>query len=259
MKNARKPAVVPRKLDFETPTKRPRTTTAAAAASTNQDESDIATTAAITSSCGEEESTPSTPGSSVVIAKDSLHIVTPSTKSTNNNNDNTVVVAGEGATKPPAARRRLAFGRSETIDICDNVRLTYKLIRKTTGAIGGNGSFGAIYGELTVGSMQKVINLMKEHCEFGPTSRFIDVGSGIGKPNLHVIQDPGVEFSYGIEMERSRWLLGLACLNSVLKESSGADSTLGYACMFDHGNIKAAKTFDPFTHIYMFSIGYVAL
>ena len=155
----------------------------------------------------------------------------------------------------PKARRRLSFGKLEAIFIPENVRLTYKLIRKVTGSIGGNGSFGAIYGELTIGSMQKMINLMKTHTNFGSSSRFIDVGSGIGKPNLHVIQDPGVEFSYGIEMERSRWLLGLASLKAILTESSTSNNTMGYKCMFDHGNIKAARTFDPFTHVYMFSIG----
>lgn len=231
MKSPRKSAAIPRKLDFETPSKKRRiTATVAAAATTNDDEKE------------DESVVPLTPGTTTSFTETSRHIVTPSD------------------TKPQqhaAARRRLAFGKSETIDICENVRLTHKLIRKTTGSIGGNGSFGAIYGELTVGSMQKMVNLMKAHTEFGPTSRFIDVGSGIGKPNLHVIHDPGVEFSYGIEMERSRWLLGLASLNAVLQAACRTDSTLGYTCMFDHGNIKAAKTFDPFTHVYMFSIGYV--
>jgi hypothetical protein len=231
MKSPRKPAAIPRKLDFETPTKKRRMTATVAAAANS--ESRIAGH----DDEKEERVVPLTPATTAV-AENSRHIVTPSD------------------TKQQA-RRRLAFGKSETIDICDNVRLTHNLIRKATGSIGGNGSFGAIYGELTVGSMQKMVNLMKTHTEFGPSSRFIDVGSGIGKPNLHVIHDPGVEFSYGIEMERSRWLLGLASLNAVLREACRAESTLGYKCMFDHGNIKAAKTFDPFTHVYMFSIGYV--
>jgi hypothetical protein len=32
-----------------------------------------------------------------------------------------------------------------------------------------------------------------------------------------------------------------------------------HRCVFDHGDIRAATSFDPFTHVYMFSIGYVAL
>ena len=50
---------------------------------------------------------------------------------------------------------------------------------KGTGTLGGNGYDGAIYGELTAGSMQKVINFMIERCELTNSSRFIDVGSGI--------------------------------------------------------------------------------
>ena len=65
-------------------------------------------------------------------------------------------------------------------------------------------------------------NLMMEHCGLDKNSRFIDVGSGIGKPNLHVAQHPGVEFSCGVEMEHSRWTLGMACLKGVL-DARGID------------------------------------
>mmetsp|Transcript_25622 Transcript_25622/g.37867 ORF Transcript_25622/g.37867 Transcript_25622/m.37867 type:complete len:364 (+) Transcript_25622:129-1220(+) len=154
------------------------------------------------------------------------------------------------------ARRKLAFGKyNDTTEVSENVRLIYRLIRNSTGAIGGNGSFGAIYGELTTGSMQKMVNLMKEHTGLDKNSKFIDVGSGIGKPNLHVNEDPGVDFSYGIEMERSRWLLGLCALKAVLSKALDKKD-LGQRCIFEHGNIKQASTFDPFTHVYMFSIGF---
>eukprot|EP00551_Chaetoceros_affinis_P018900 CAMPEP_0203716554 /NCGR_PEP_ID=MMETSP0092-20131115/1181_1 /ASSEMBLY_ACC=CAM_ASM_001090 /TAXON_ID=426623 /ORGANISM="Chaetoceros affinis, Strain CCMP159" /LENGTH=308 /DNA_ID=CAMNT_0050595133 /DNA_START=275 /DNA_END=1201 /DNA_ORIENTATION=+ len=126
-----------------------------------------------------------------------------------------------------------------------------------TGSIGGNGHGGAIYGELTVGSMQKMIDLMKVHTAFGPKSRFIDVGSGLGKPNLHVAQDPGVEFSYGIEMEHVRWMLGMSNLNMVLQRAEKKPSeNILHRCMFEHGDITYAKYFDPFTHVYMFDIGF---
>jgi hypothetical protein len=36
------------------------------------------------------------------------------------------------------------------------VRKVYHIIQKSTGALGGNGYAGAIYGELTMNSMQKV-------------------------------------------------------------------------------------------------------
>merc|ERR1711935_762720 len=120
--------------------------------------------------------------------------------------------------------------------------------------------------------MQKIINLMVDVTGFATTSRFLDVGSGIGKPNLHVAQYPGVEFSCGIEMEHTRWSLGMTCLNACLdsaatqqekeeekktkKKKTANNLLLQGNTMFLHNNICEAKTFDPFTHVYMFSIGF---
>lgn len=185
----------------------------------------------------------------------------------NNNNGaakvTPVKVEKEQAESP--AKRKLLFGRLDVkeINVQENVRQVYQIIRKRTGTIGGNGSHGPIYGELTMGSMQKMINLMKQHTGFDSTSKFIDVGSGIGKPNLHVLQDPGVDFSYGIEIEVDRWLLGLTSLKGLLdaaaaqtkQENVAPENRFGYRCLFEHGDIRNARTFDPFTHVYMFSIG----
>lgn len=159
-------------------------------------------------------------------------------------------------------RKRLYFGHDTASAPSDstvqkNTRQVYAVVNKMTGSIGGNGHGGAIYGELTVGSMQKMIDLMKVHTNFGPKSRFIDVGSGLGKPNLHVAQDPGVEFSYGIEMEKVRWMLGMSNLNMVLQRAEKKPSeNILHRCMFEHGDITEAKYFDPFTHVYMFDIGF---
>lgn len=168
-------------------------------------------------------------------------------------------------TEDPQAKRRLIFGKYILETPCQkNVQDIYKIISKLTGSVGGNGSFGAIYGELTMGSMQKMVDLMKKYSAFDSSSRFIDVGSGLGKPSLHVCQDPGVQFSYGIEMEMSRWMLGMANLKAVVNAASMQQTSgkpisdqkrIGYNCYFEHGNIMDAVSFDPFTHVYMFSIG----
>lgn len=160
---------------------------------------------------------------------------------------------------------RRIFGRdTEIASVQSNTRQVYNLVKQLTGSIGGNGHGGAIYGELTTGSMQKMVDLMKIHTNFGPESRFIDVGSGLGKPNLHVSQDPGVQFSYGIEMEHVRWMLGMSNLKVVLDEAykqelegtvSGNDK-IGHKCIFQYGDITEANYFDPFTHVYMFDIGF---
>jgi len=143
-----------------------------------------------------------------------------------------------------------------------NTRTVYKIINKMTGQIGGNGNGGAIYGELTMGSMQKVIALMKEHSNLNKDSRFIDVGCGLGKPNVHVAQDPGVAFSYGIEMEHVRWALGMVNIDKILDAASqqsiivNEDEKIGHRCILEYGDITQAKVFDPFTHVYMFDIGF---
>ena len=80
----------------------------------------------------------------------------------------------------------------------------YSIINKMTGMIGGNGAGGPIYGELTIKSMQRVIEMMKEYMNFTSESRVIDVGAGLGKPNVHFAMDPKVEFSYGIEVNLER-------------------------------------------------------
>jgi len=168
-------------------------------------------------------------------------------------------------------KRKLLFGRMVTeVHIPANVRKTYRIVGRLTSSIGGNASGGPIYGELTMSSMQKMVNLMKKHTSFDSRSSFIDVGSGIGKPNLHVTQDPGVEFSYGIEVHHDRWLLGANCLRAVLdaaheeqleqklngeEERTEPGVRLGYRCIFEHSDIRKADSFDPFTHVYMFSIG----
>lgn len=92
-----------------------------------------------------------------------------------------------------------------SLSISPRIKKIYKLILKSTGTLGGNGYDGAIYGELTMHSMQRVINVLVEKCELTYASKFIDVGAGLGKPNFHVAQDPAVRISIGVELEDIRW------------------------------------------------------
>ena len=82
-------------------------------------------------------------------------------------------------------RSKGAFGRGpSTLVVNSRVDKIYEIVRKSTGALGGNGYDGAIYGELTMHSMQKLINIFIEKCEMTSKSRFIDVGSGLGNPTF---------------------------------------------------------------------------
>jgi hypothetical protein len=162
-----------------------------------------------------------------------------------------------------ASTKKLPFGGgTKPIDIPPNVQRVYTIVKTMTGSIGGNSHGGAIYGELTIGSMQKMTNLMIEYADLSTDSRFIDVGCGLGKPNLHVAQYPGVDFSYGIEMEHIRWTLGMTNLDHVLNAAvedevhgNNTETKIGHRIHFAHGDITEAEFFDPFTHVYMFDIG----
>lgn len=91
-------------------------------------------------------------------------------------------------------------------------------------------------------------------------SRFIDVGSGLGKPNFHVAQAPGVRISVGIELERIRWQLAMYNLGQILPHMRGRcpadveqlESGVHFLC----GDIFDATTMDPFTHVYMYDLGF---
>ena len=169
-------------------------------------------------------------------------------------------------TKRDDTQKKLPFGlNKKAIEIPPNVQRVYHIVHKHSGSLGGNGHGGAIYGELTTGSMQKMTNLMIEHTGLSKSSRFIDVGCGLGKPNLHVAQYPGVDFSYGIEMEHVRWMIGMSNLEHVLKSAkddvdkgvvNDDESKIGHGCYLSHGDITEANFFDPFTHVYMFDIGF---
>ena len=92
----------------------------------------------------------------------------------------------------------------------------YRLVKTLTGSLGGAGCGGAIYGELKKSSMHKLVKVMVASTNLGPKSRFLDVGSGLGKPNLHVVQYPGVKVSIGIKLIYKRWLLSMSCLKACL-------------------------------------------
>ena len=109
----------------------------------------------------------------------------------------------------PTATTYNAGVHKQRLQLLPNIKLSYGIIGRATGSIGGNADGGAIYGELIASSWQKIINILKAHTGFNADSRFIDIGSGLGKPNLHVAQDPGVCFSFGIEIKRIRWMLSL--------------------------------------------------
>ena len=85
-------------------------------------------------------------------------------------------------------------------------------------------------------------------------------------------QDPGVRVSLGVELEDIRWQLSLVNLVRVLPEvvreciadvetsptssNSTVDATLLGGVNFLCSDIDVAHTLDPFTHVYMYDLGF---
>jgi len=153
----------------------------------------------------------------------------------------------------------MAFS-GQHVKVQPEVHQVYKVIQKSSGAVGGYGHNGPVYGEVTMGAFQKIVNSLRENLEFGPESSFLDIGSGLGKPNFHVAVDPGVRFSFGIELEQLRWQLSMHNLRYCETQCGSfreARKTHSHpSVFFAQADACDIADFSPFTHIYMFDIGF---
>lgn len=132
------------------------------------------------------------------------------------------------------------------------VKRLYQVFRKTDG-VSGSGAGGAMYGEITQGSMQRVVSFLQQYTGLDETSAFLDLGSGLGKPSAHVaMASPGVNVSCGLELLSHCWGLSIVNLANVLKDEELPESRIGFVC----GNATNIGSFNPFTHIYAFDRGW---
>ena len=134
------------------------------------------------------------------------------------------------------------------------VDIIYRLVHNCTGMIGGNGHGAAMYGEMVQSSMQRVVEKLMSDTGLSTSSRFLDVGCGLGKPQLHVAQMAHVEFSYGIDIDELRVFLANLNLKRIMKEAMTTNFDINTRCLVMHGDIEVARVFDPFTHVYMFDV-----
>ncbi|GBG24769.1 Histone-lysine N-methyltransferase, H3 lysine-79 specific [Hondaea fermentalgiana] len=135
-----------------------------------------------------------------------------------------------------------------------HLKMLYSLIRRKTGALGGGGAGGAIYGEVTQESFQRVVDVLVAQCGLNTESVFLDIGAGLGKPNFHVAISPGVKQSLGVELIGGRWWQSVYLLDQCLSERT----LRPYASkvFFAHANVTDMKEFEPTTHVYSFNRGF---
>jgi hypothetical protein len=133
------------------------------------------------------------------------------------------------------------------------VDLLYKFINKHTKYLHIDGAQGPIYGELTQSSISKILDYLVSHCQLGENSVFMDIGSGLGKPNLHAATITNIKYSIGIELVDSRWWHSMHLLAHI------ADSyhlnNIAQKTFFMHGDINNFQSLDGISHIYIFNCG----
>ena len=95
------------------------------------------------------------------------------------------------------------------------------------------------------------------HTGLSEESSFLDIGSGTGKPNVHIAQKFGVKHSVGIEIEKIRYLLSQNNHKVLLQQTLEEGTSINVRnCFFLHGDILQATHLNPFSHIYMFDVGF---
>lgn len=148
--------------------------------------------------------------------------------------------------QPPAAAA--VETKESTQRIAEDLTTVYRLIKQHTEEMAG-GSGGSAYGEMTSTSMQKILRLMTDKAGLGPASKFIDIGSGLGKPSLHAALFPGVAVSFGVEISHERWRLSVINLDHALQIPALAAPPRVW---FQEADATKFETLDPFTHVFLF-------
>lgn len=70
-------------------------------------------------------------------------------------------------------------------DVPKHVKSLYRTVRGAVGPLGGAGAGGAIYGEVTMTSFHRLLLYLQSATGLDSNSIFLDIGAGLGKPNLH--------------------------------------------------------------------------
>lgn len=85
----------------------------------------------------------------------------------------------------------------------DSIKRMYHIMRTSGDKLDPGNHRDGIYGEITSGCMAIILTLLEKHCGLNKEeSRFLDLGSGLGKPVQHAA--PFVSMSVGIEQVDDR-------------------------------------------------------
>ena len=164
-------------------------------------------------------------------------------------------------THPSDASKRDNIGPTVCI-VRDQRRATeindaFKVIQSQgSGRIGGESSPDApLYGEISLGSLDELVESLKEYCDLGTSSIFMDVGSGTGKPSIYLAHNPGLCCSIGIECDKTRWCLSMQNAYLIASKAFTRLNTCLINTWFFHIDLMELTSFHQCTHIYSFTCG----
>ena len=135
----------------------------------------------------------------------------------------------------------------ETIGQPGSLDAVYRTLNRLSDGLQAPSAEGGLNGELTQGSMVTVIQALEEQGHMGPSSHFLDCGSGQGKPTLSVAHLVDVQTAMGIEIGALRYGLGMNAWGRLLEQTSLYNNVI-----FIEADVMSFETFQPATHVYSF-------
>ncbi|KAG2501386.1 hypothetical protein HYH03_001174 [Edaphochlamys debaryana] len=130
----------------------------------------------------------------------------------------------------------------------------YSLMQSFENKLGGGEGVEGLYGSITQGGMQKVLDCLRHNTGFNKSSKLVDIGAGLGRPLLHAMVTAGLEDVWGVELDsvkcnKATAFCGHVIENMALKGMIRADSRVPEIYC---SSIEEVKSLDPATHAYSF-------
>lgn len=129
------------------------------------------------------------------------------------------------------------------------LRRLYYGCRPRAGVVAGD---GPIYGELRLGSFHNIVLALQKYTNIDQDSIFLDIGSGLGKPCVHVAYVVGCR-CVGIEIVGARWRQSLDSVSAAKRVCKSFPTPLML-----HADMRSMESLSPFTHVFAFDSCYTS-
>ena len=137
----------------------------------------------------------------------------------------------------------------------ERVKIFYALARRRMDVTcGADGRYG-MTGHVNNASLSRLFEVLKEECSLDSTSRFFDIGHGMGRPSMHaaLLQPPPLEAS-GTEFNPSLYAQSMLLLRDAVRKFPQTLAVHPRVFFFD-ANVLDFTSLEPYTHVYAFNVG----